>query len=293
MQEVEGLIVDEEVRLDLFLSRHYKQFSRTYFQYLIADGFVLLDGKQVKKRVIPTLGQEVEICFQLTPELSLEPEAIELSILYEDDDLLAINKPAGMVVHPAPGHPTGTFVNALLYHCKLKPSNDSMRPGIVHRLDKDTSGVLIAAKNSLAHQKLTEMFAERKIKKSYLAICMGHPKAQTISAPIARHPIRRKEMSVQPSGKKALTQIEILKSNHVMSFLSLFPETGRTHQLRVHLKHIGSPIYADPIYGKKVLGQRLHLHAHELKFLHPITHKEVHIKAPLADDIKKTLDTLS
>ncbi|MFS8563652.1 MAG: RluA family pseudouridine synthase [Rhabdochlamydiaceae bacterium] len=204
---------EARVRLDKFLASHFPDYSRSYFQYLIENGFVLVNGEKLKKREIPLPGDEIEVCFQLTPELSLEPENIPLDILFEDEHLIAVNKPIGMVVHPAPGSPNHTFVNALLYHCKTLPDSGNLRPGIVHRLDKDTSGVLIAAKTHEAHQKLVSMFCDRTIHKKYIAVCLGNPGTLEISAPIKRHPTRRQEMAVSSEGKIAISRVKTLASD--------------------------------------------------------------------------------
>ena len=192
------LISTEELkRLDKLLSEKFKSNSRTYFQYLIENGSVLVNNKKVKKRFIPKIGDEIEIFFQALPDISLKAENIPLDILYEDEYIIAINKKANMVVHPAVGNWSNTFVNALLYHCKDLIYKDSdIRPGIVHRLDKNTTGVLLAAKTIKAQQKLIEQFKNREIKKKYLAITINKPKNQIISAPIARHKIKRKEKAI-------------------------------------------------------------------------------------------------
>lgn len=291
----ENIIVSDEMvkeRLDRLLCQQFPTYSRTYFQYLIEQGFVLVNGLPIKKKDKPKTGDEIEICFQLTPEISLEPENIPLEILYEDEHLLAINKPAGMVTHPAPGHYTQTFVHALLYHCKTLPRGDTLRPGIVHRLDKDTSGVLLAAKTSEAHQKLVEMFCLRKLEKTYLAICVGTPGNGTIEAPIKRHPTKRKEMAVDPTGKAATTITNVLSFDGKLSLVEVMLITGRTHQIRVHLKHKGTPILGDPVYGspswnKNYDAGRQMLHAYRLSFCHPITGMKINLKAPIPADFKK------
>lgn len=280
---------EEGMRIDKLLAERFPEYSRTYFQNLIEHGCVLLNGERVLKRIVPEEGDEIEICFQAIPGPSLAPEAIPLDILYEDDHLLAINKPAGMVIHPAPGHWSGTFVNALLAHCKEKaPGDDPLRPGIVHRLDKDTTGVLVAAKTITAHQKLIEMFSERRMEKLYLAICSGRPTGGTIRAPIGRHPLHRKEMAVLSDGREAITEIQVAAFNDQCSLLLVRPQTGRTHQIRVHLKHIGCPVLGDEIYGNRRLndpGRQL-LHAYRLSFPHPITGDSLKLSAPLPEDLK-------
>ncbi|OGN64337.1 MAG: 23S rRNA pseudouridylate synthase [Chlamydiae bacterium RIFCSPHIGHO2_12_FULL_49_9] len=285
---------EEGMRIDTLLGCRFPDHSRTYFQYLIESGFVLLNGEPVKKRILPEEGDEIEVCFQATAEASLEPESIPLDILYEDEHILAVNKPAGMVVHPAPGHWSGTFVNALLGHCReIAPSSDPLRPGIVHRLDKDTSGVLIAAKTLIAHQKLIEMFSSRRIEKLYLAICYGRPQNGTINIPIGRHPVHRKEMAALPDGREAITEVQTAAFNEKTSLVLLRPKTGRTHQLRVHLKHIGCPIVGDPVYGKKTDSpKRQLLHAYRLAFEHPITRAPIKLTAPLPQDMKEWMRQL-
>jgi 23S rRNA pseudouridine1911/1915/1917 synthase len=292
---IENIIVSDEMieeRLDRLLCQQFPTYSRSYFQYLIKQGFVLINGLPIKKKDKPKIGDEIEICFQLTPEISLEPENIPLDILFEDEYLLAINKPAGMVTHPAPGHYTQTFVHGLLYHCKTLPQADTLRPGIIHRLDKDTTGVLIAAKTSEAHQKLVEMFCERKLEKTYLAICVGTPGNGTIEAPIKRHPTKRKEMAIDPTGKPATSITNVLDFDGKLSLVEIQLITGRTHQIRVHLKHKGAPILGDPVYGapgwnKSYNVPRQMLHAYRLSFCHPITGMKIHLKAPIPADFKK------
>ncbi len=205
---------EAEMRLDKLLCSHFPEHSRTYFQYLIEEGCVLVNGAVLKKKDIPKIGDEIEVCFLFTPELSLEPQDIPLDILFEDDHLIAVNKPVNMVVHPAPGHPKDTFVNALLFHCRKLESVDPVRPGIVHRLDKDTSGVLLAAKTSQAHAKLVAIFSERRIQKTYIAVCAGTPKEGLIDAPIKRHPVQRKEMTVCfEKGKEAKSLCKVIEKN--------------------------------------------------------------------------------
>jgi 23S rRNA pseudouridine1911/1915/1917 synthase len=295
VEEPELLFVtaeEDEVRIDQILAHRFPNYSRTYFQNLIAQGFVLLNGEPIKKRALPQEGDEIEICFQITPEASLEPEEIPLEIIFEDEHLLIINKEPGMVVHPAPGHPTGTFANALLAHCQGKaPGDHPIRPGIVHRLDKDTSGLLIGAKTLLAHQKLIEMFASRQIEKLYLAICVGRPSNGLIQAPIGRNPTRRKEMAVISDGREAITEIQTAAFNEQLSLVLAKPRTGRTHQIRVHLKHIGCPILGDTVYGSHSLNKSLKpdrqlLHAYRLSFLHPITEMPMKLSAPIPADFK-------
>ncbi len=288
---------EEGTRIDKLLAERFPNYSRTYFQSLIEMGCVLLNGEPVKKRILPEEGDEIEVCFQAIPGTSsVLPEAIPLEILFEDDHLLAVNKPPGMVTHPAPGHWTGTFVNALLGHCKeIAPSDDPLRPGIVHRLDKDTSGILLAAKTLAAHQRLIELFTARRMEKLYLAVCKGRPQNRIIDAPIARHPVHRKEMAVIPDGREASTEVKVIAFNEKASLVLLKPRTGRTHQIRVHLKHIGCPILGDPVYGPKndlAPPDRQLLHAYRLDFDHPITGASLKLTAPIPEDIKNWMRRL-
>lgn len=292
----DSIIVTEEEsgnRLDKILACRYSGIkSRTYFQTLIDDGHVLLNGSPVKKRILPKAGDEIQIYFVLTPEIGLTPENIPLEILYEDDAIIVVNKPAGLVVHPAVGNWTGTFVNALLYHCQELMATGSVRPGIVHRLDKDTSGVLVAAKSSIAHEKLVELFATRQVYKEYLAICLGNPGNTELSGAIGRHPINRKMMTVLETGKPALTYCKTLGCDGKLSLVQIELATGRTHQIRVHMKHHGTPILGDAVYGNatanaKYGALRQMLHAKKLCFKHPVTGKSMEFEAPLPKDMEK------
>lgn len=291
------LIVTEDEageRLDKILSRRFAEvYSRSYFQYLIDEQLVLLNGWPVKKRIKPKCGDEIEVEFASTPEIRLQPEEIPLSIIYEDEHLLIADKPAGMVVHPAPGNWSGTFVNALLFHClSLENDEDSLRPGIVHRLDKDTSGLIIAAKTLFVQKKLIELFASRQIYKEYLAICIGKPPECEISAPIGRHPIQRKKMAVVPGGRVALSYCKPIAWNEKLSLVRVIIATGRTHQIRVHLKYKGIPILGDSLYGNETLNQyygasRQMLHAAKMRFCHPISGQELEVNAPVPPDMQR------
>lgn len=284
---------EEEERLDKLLVKRFSGYSRTYFQYLIDAESVSVNGKVMKKRSRPQKGDLIEVTFLNTEEINLTPEPIPLEILYEDEDLICINKPAGMVVHPAPGHPKGTFVHALLHHCQGSPlPGKEYRPGIVHRLDKETSGILIAAKSVQAHQNLIQLFKGREIEKEYLAITIGHPPEGFIEAPIGRHPVRRKEMTVlEEGGKAATTQITPIDKGEHFSLISAKPITGRTHQIRVHLKHAGTPILGDGVYGfpkinEKLMVPRHLLHAMRMKLKHPVKDEILNLSAPLPADMK-------
>ncbi|MDE3056135.1 MAG: RluA family pseudouridine synthase [Verrucomicrobiota bacterium] len=281
---------EEEMRVDKLLALRYPHYSRSYFQGLIEEGCVLVNGTPVKKRVSLEEGDEVEILFQALPSSSLQPEPIPLELLYEDEHLLVVNKPAGMVVHPAPGHWSGTFVNALLFHCQGKMSTDDpIRPGIVHRLDRETSGLLVAAKTPAAHRGMVDLFAQRAVEKQYLAVVCGKPKSGSISAPIGRHPVHRKEMTVLGDGREATTEIQLLAFNEKLSLLLVRPLTGRTHQIRVHCRHIGTPILGDHTYGSDRYNQlfdppRHLLHAYRLSFTHPVTGIPLRFSAPVPED---------
>lgn len=300
--ETENIIILKEEageRLDKILAKRFEERqSRTYFQYLIEENLVLLNGLPVKKRIKPEEGDEVEIQFVLTPEINLEPENIPLDILFEDEHILVINKPVGMVVHPAPGNWSGTFVNALLYHCRnLHSQPESNRPGIVHRLDKETSGVLVAAKTAYSQQRLTEMFASRKVEKEYVAICVGNPGTKEITAPIGRHPVNRKQMAIVEGGREAISRCNTLKTNGKLSIVKIQLITGRTHQIRVHMKHIGTPVLGDMTYGnmdanKKYGVSRQMLHAEKLAFPHPVTGEKVVFVAPIPTDMKTLVDKI-
>ena len=293
------VIREDEVgqRLDKILSTRYSGIhSRTYFQYLIEQEKVFVNGEIVKKRYQPHVNDEIHIHYILTPEIGLTPEPISLNIVYEDEEMIAINKPAGMVVHPAPGHSSGTFVNALLHHCQYLPEDIQgttyPRPGIVHRLDKETSGLLVAAKTSLAHKRLIEMFANREIYKEYLAICIGNPGNCEIKNYIGRHPVHRQKMKVlENGGRLAISIIETVAYQGIFSLVKINLQTGRTHQIRVHMQHMNTPILGDPMYGNlqannKYKVSRQLLHAHLLRFKHPISGQLLDLKADLPEDME-------
>ncbi|MBS3886575.1 MAG: RluA family pseudouridine synthase [Dethiobacter sp.] len=264
-------------RLDAAAAKQADNLSRARVQKLIDQGLVLVDGVPQKANYRLRAGQLVEISLpELTPAVATAEE-IALNILYEDEDLLVLDKPKGLVVHPAAGHLSGTLVNALLYHCDdLSGINGEARPGIVHRLDKDTSGVLLVAKNDYAHRKLSEQFKEHSITREYLAIVHGNMvlSSGSIAAPLARHPRERKKMSVAPAGKgrRSVTHFSVLERFDGYTYLVCRLETGRTHQIRVHLASIGHPVVGDPLYGYKKKQVKLSgqaLHARLLGFIHP------------------------
>lgn len=298
----ESLVIsshDLDMRLDKLLAERFPDHSRMYFQFLIDKECVLLNGLPIKKQHRVKEGDHIAIFFQHPPAFDVQPEEIPLEILYEDEHILAINKPSGMVVHPAPGSFSGTFANAFLHHCKNISREDfePLRPGIVHRLDKETTGVLLAAKTLPAHKNLAEQFANRKLEKNYLAICCGVPKEGEYSASIKRHPIKRKEMTVSSDGKLAITHFKILARRKGLSLVSADLKTGRTHQIRIHLKSLRAPILGDPTYGSSSLNatygaSRQMLHAHTLKFLHPIFQSPLILEAPIPEDMKNFIDLI-
>ncbi len=287
-----------EERIDRLLAKRFPEKSRSYFQYLMGLGSVFLNGSPAKKRELLREGDEVEIFFEATPTFSIKPEKIPLDILFEDEHFLAVNKPASMVVHPAPGNWSHTFVHALLGHCQDLPfGQDEIRPGIVHRLDKDTSGILLAAKTEKAHQNLVEAFRSREIEKTYLAICIGKPVNGLIKQPIKRDPVHRKKMRVSQEGKPSETLCQVLAFNDQISLVRLVPFSGRTHQIRVHMQFLKTPILGDREYGNISLNhafkvQRQCLHAYQMKLKHPITRETIHLTAKIPEDIKKWILTL-
>lgn len=256
----------------------------------------MVNGQVEKKRYLVQEEDLVEVEFALSPELSLEPEEIPLDILFEDEHLLVINKPAGLVVHPATGHWKGTFVNALLFHCQNLPC-EGLRPGIVHRLDKDTSGLLIAAKTAEAQRALVALFASREVYKEYEAIVVGHPAGQMIDQPLGRSPQNRKKMAVVGTGKKALTELRPLALFKEAAHINIVLHTGRTHQIRVHMRFIGHPVLGDALYGYEGANRRWGagrqmLHAKTLKFTHPVTGEKLCFEASLPEDMRLLLKKL-
>lgn len=284
---------EKDIRIDKILVVRFPEYSRNYLQDLIDKELVLCNGVPIKKRISPKVGDEITVEFIRTPdEQTVEAEDIPLDIIYEDDSIIAINKLPGMVVHPAKGNWTGTVVNALVFRYQNLPEDVSpLRPGIIHRLDKDTSGVLLAAKTSNAQYNLMQQFADRKVHKRYLGICVGNPGNRTIETLIARHPVKRQQMSVSNSkGKFAITKCRTIAHNNELSIVEFVIETGRTHQIRVHMQSIGMPILGDNVYGydkanNKYDIQRQLLHAEQIQLKHPVTQEEIVLKAPLPQDI--------
>ena len=290
----------EGLRIDKYLSSNLDFLSRSYIQKMIQEQNVSVNGKIVKANYC--LKEDDEIEFQLPPnvEPDIEPEDIPLDVLYEDNDVIVVNKPKGMVVHPAAGHYSGTLVNALMYHCKdsLSGINGIMRPGIVHRIDKDTTGSLIICKNDNSHEIIAEQLKEHSIVRKYRAICMGIIKEDelTINAPIGRHPVERKKMAInEKNGKTAVTHVKVLKRLKNATYIECRLETGRTHQIRVHLSSMGHPLLGDEIYGDtknkhKLQGQTLH--AYILGFKHPTTNEYIETTASIPSYFNKLLKIL-
>ncbi|WZL75018.1 RluA family pseudouridine synthase [Clostridiaceae bacterium 35-E11] len=292
--------MDEEKRLDIYLSNQLEDMSRSFIQKLIDQGSVTINGeKNTLKKYKVKENDIVEIKIPKPKQLKVEPENLPLDIVFEDEDLLVVNKPQGMVVHPAPGNYHGTLVNALLYHCTtLSSINGVIRPGIVHRIDKDTSGLLMVAKNDKAHQSLAAQLKEHSINRIYIALVHGNIKEEqgTIHTLIGRHPNDRLKMAVvQKNGKESITHFSVLKRFGEYTLIQAKLETGRTHQIRVHMAYIHHPLVGDPVYGPKNQKFRLHgqaLHAQTLGFIHPRKGRLMEFKADLPDYFKKLLEGL-
>ena len=290
---------DEGKRIDVFVSEDMEEISRSRVKNLLDEGNILLNGKEVKANRKLKTGDEIKICLPPPADAEILPENIPLDILYEDEDIIVINKPKGMVVHPAPGHFSGTLVNALMYHCRdnLSGINGILRPGIVHRIDKDTSGVIVAAKNDTAHKGLAEALAVHDITRKYYAIVVNRVKEETgtVNKPIGRHKIDRKKMAVTQNGRNAVTHYRVLEYLGKYTFIEAALETGRTHQIRVHMASIGNPLLGDEVYGSKKQpfntdGQVLH--AGILGFIHPVKGEYMEFSAPLPDYFEKILRIL-
>ncbi|MGI8384533.1 RluA family pseudouridine synthase [Robertmurraya sp. P23] len=284
-------------RLDKVLSSVNSEWSRSQVQLWMQDGNVVVNGQKVKSSYKCSVGDVIEISIPDPEELDVVPEPMDLEIFYEDSDVLVVNKPKGMVVHPAPGHTTGTLVNGLMAHCKdLSGINGVLRPGIVHRIDKDTSGLLMVAKNDLAHESLVNQLVAKTVTRKYRAIVHGvipHDYG-TIDAPLARDPKDRQSMTVVDNGKHAVTHFQVMERFKDFTLVECQLETGRTHQIRVHMKYIGYPLVGDPKYGpRKTLdigGQALH--AGVLGFNHPRTNEYLEFEAPLPEYFIELLESL-
>ena len=297
---MENIIADlENMRLDAYISSKEENMSRTNIQRLIEEGNVLVNGQKKKISYKVQMGDNIEINIPEAKETNIRAENIPLEIVYEDKDIIVVNKPKGMVVHPANGNPDGTLVNAIMNICKdsLSGIGGEIRPGIVHRLDKDTSGLLIVAKNDLAHINMSKQIKDREVKKIYIALVKGNINEDeaTINMPIGRSTKDRKKMAVRKDGKEAITHFKVLKRYGDYTLLKVKIDTGRTHQIRVHLAEIGHPVVGDMVYSKGknefgVEGQMLH--AQSLEFKHPITGQEMHLEADLPQYFKNVLKEL-
>jgi len=306
---------DAGCRLDRFLARRVGEHSRSFMARLIRESWVLVDGEPGRAALPLKSGQRISVRIPPPEPLELEPEAIELAILFEDEDLAVVDKPAGLVAHPSAGHREGTLVHALLHHLgRLSGIGGRLRPGIVHRLDKDTSGLLVVAKSDAGHRRLSEMMAAREIRREYRALIWGNLAAAEgeISAPIGRDPRQRKRMAVLPAGgKEALTRYSRVDTFAGFDYIRLDLGTGRTHQIRVHMAHLGHPILGDPLYGGRrgrlrgrtraeralcrellsVMGRQA-LHAFRLRFAHPLSGERLEFESPLPRDMQEALALL-
>lgn len=302
MNQIIELIVDKkdaDMRIDAYL-RSYTELSRSRISTLMLEGALRVDGViQVKPSFRVEAGQKLELSIPEVRPVAIEPQNIPIDILYQDSDVVIVNKPCGMVVHPAAGNEDRTLVNALLYHVKdLSGIGGEMRPGIVHRLDKDTSGLILIAKNDKAHTVLSEQFKERSMEKHYRAVAFGNfpNESGLIDAPIARHPVDRKKMAIVPGGKPSQTEWKVLEHLRSAAYLDVHLLTGRTHQIRVHMYSIGHPLLGDRIYAPNIKTSthipRLMLHAYSLSFTHPTSLERITLTAPLPEKFSASLEKL-
>ena len=290
--EVEVL---KEERIDKYLAEEL-DISRSTVKKMIDEGFVLVNGKEVKASLILSEADELFVKDGFIKEASFEAEDIPINIVYEDDDLLVINKKSGMVVHPGNGNTSGTLVNALMHYTKNLSKKEAFRPGIVHRIDKDTSGLMLVAKNDKAHDILAEGFKNKTIKREYIALVCGviQEDSGVIDAPIGRDTKDRKKMCVtSENSKKAVTHFKVLKRYEHYTLLRLILDTGRTHQIRVHMKYIGHPVYNDPVYGKAYNDFGQFLHSASIDFEQPTTHEHLHFECDVPKEFQDFLDTLN
>lgn len=303
MMEQKEYLIDSGysgTRIDRFLAENEEELTRSAIQKLIEDGMVTVDGKLPSKNHKLRTGESVTVTIPDPVLPQALPEDIPLDIVYEDEDLLVVNKPRGMVVHPAAGNPDGTLVNALLYHCgdSLSGINGVLRPGIVHRIDKDTSGLLIVAKNDYSHRLLAAQIKEHSFTRKYQAVVVGNLKDDegTVNAPIGRHPTERKKMAITAkNSREAITHYRVIKRYRGYTHVELTLETGRTHQIRVHMASLGHPVAGDPVYGGKNYLKSLNgqcLHAFYISFLHPRTGETLTLSAPLPDYFTRFLSGL-
>lgn len=290
---------DKGKRLDIYIAENFNELSRTMIKKLIESNNILVNDKSEKVSYKVQANDNISIDVPEAKETKLKAQEIPLDIIYEDSDIIVVNKPKGMVVHPANGNPDGTLVNAILSICKnsLSGIGGELRPGIVHRLDKDTSGLIIVAKNDKAHINMSEQIKERNVKKTYIALVRGNvPEEEaTINMPIGRSTKDRKKMAVTKNGKQAITHFKVLKRYSKYTLLEIKIETGRTHQIRVHMAEIGYPVVGDAVYsnGKNEFGiEGQMLHAYKLEFMHPITNKHMELTAPLPQYFEEILKKL-
>lgn len=290
---------DKGKRLDIYIAENFNELSRTMIKKLIESNNILVNDKSEKVSYKVQANDNISIDVPEAKETKLKAQEIPLDIIYEDSDIIVVNKPKGMVVHPANGNPDGTLVNAILSICKnsLSGIGGELRPGIVHRLDKDTSGLIIVAKNDKAHINMSEQIKERNVKKTYIALVRGNvPEEEaTINMPIGRSTKDRKKMAVTKNGKQAITHFKVLKRYSKYTLLGIKIETGRTHQIRVHMAEIGYPVVGDAVYsnGKNEFGiEGQMLHAYKLEFMHPITNKHMELTAPLPQYFEEILKKL-
>lgn len=304
-QWFEFQVEESGIRLDRFLTDRVPGLSRSAAKSLIDRSQVVVNGDTVKASYKVRTGDLVEALLPAEEDAELLAEAIPLSVVYEDEALLVVDKPAGMVVHPAPGHPDGTLLNAVLAYCPELLDSDESRPGIVHRLDRDTSGLILVAKDTKTRRRLQQQFKERQVRKAYLALLDGHlePAWGSIEAPVGRDPKHRQRMAVLRGGREALTEYHVLErfahrvgpASGDYTLVEAEPKTGRTHQIRVHFASIGHPVVGDPVYGRrkaKLPIPRHFLHALRLGFKHPATGRRVALEAPLPGDLQAVLDLL-
>lgn len=284
-------------RIDAYISNEIEELSRTAVKRLLEEGNILVNGNIAKPSDKVRNGDEITIHIEEPKEVKIEAQDIPIDIVYEDEDIIVVNKPKGLVVHPANGNPDGTLVNAIMNICKdsLSGIGGEIRPGIVHRLDKNTSGLLIVAKNDNAHIKMSEQIKNREVKKIYIALVRGIIKEDeaTINMPIARSKKDRKKMAVDKDGKEAITHFKVLKRYDNYTLLEIKIDTGRTHQIRVHMSQIGHPVVGDDVYsnGKNEFGvEGQMLHARSLDFKHPITGKAIHLEAEIPEYFKKVIE---
>lgn len=289
---------DEGARIDKYLSDNIEDRSRAFIQNLIDENNITVNDKNIKSNYKVKDKDKIKVIIPVPKELTISGEDIPLDIVFEDKDVVVVNKPQGMVVHPASGVYSGTLVNALLNHCEdLSGINGVVRPGIVHRIDKDTSGVLVIAKNDFAHNKLAEQFKEHSMKREYYALVEGRVKNEegTIDAPLGRHPQDRIKMAIVKDGKRAVTHYKVIETYKNTTLIKCRLETGRTHQIRVHMAHIGHPLVGDPVYGYKKQKYKLEgqlLHAKVLGFIHPSTNEYMEFESELPSYFTKILEIL-